>query len=167
MRRLTPETRRILRRPFGSVSRKVCPAKEFGGRKRILVAVGDFCAAKLIECGAQPDVIVYDHKCMRKPVGPRMRLLLDRYGKNAAVVANPPGFITGMLVDEVRRALKRGEGRIFVEGEEDLAALVALMHASNGTLVAYGQPKKGMVLVEVGPAMRKKARAIFEKMKKG
>ena len=103
---------------------------------------------------------------MRKKVGEKMRAVLDGYGGKAVVVANPPGFITGMLVAEVRRALKRGKGKIFVEGEEDLAALVALMHAKNRTLVAYGQPRKGMVLIEVCPAMRRRARAIFGKMKK-
>ena len=165
MRRITPETRRILRRPLGKVEAGAC-VRPGSDRKGILVAVGDFCAFRLIKCGEKPDIVVFDHKCMRRNVGRETRAVLDRYMGKGVAVANPPGFITDMLVAEVKRALKKGRGKIFVEGEEDLAALVALMHAKCGTLVAYGQPKKGMVLVKVDSPIRRRARAIFEKMKK-
>ena len=39
--------------------------------------------------------------------------------------------------------------KIVVEGEEDLATLPAILYAPPGSVVVYGQPDEGSVLVKV------------------
>ncbi len=51
---------------------------------------------------------------------------------------------------------------IEVTGEEDLAALPAIVAAPDGASVVYGQPGDGMVRVAVTPASRAEARELFE-----
>uniref|UniRef100_UPI002480868F DUF359 domain-containing protein n=1 Tax=Halorubrum sp. F4 TaxID=2989715 RepID=UPI002480868F len=51
---------------------------------------------------------------------------------------------------------------IEVDGEEDLAALPAILATSDGASVVYGQPGEGMVRVEVTPESRRTARELFE-----
>ena len=73
------------------------------------------------------------------------------------IVGNPRGNITPSLMRAVDDAMRTGEGRILVKGEEDLATLYCIAVAPIGALVIYGQPKKGMVVVEVAKDSRKKA----------
>jgi uncharacterized protein (UPF0218 family) len=65
-------------------------------------------------------------------------------------VDNPAGVITEDLIDAVGNALKSDEHvRIFVRGEEDLAAVPAILMAPEGSAVLYGQPDEGVVLVKI------------------
>jgi len=60
-------------------------------------------------------------------------------------------------------ALSAGEPvMIEVDGEEDLAALPAIVAAPDGASVVYGQPGEGMVRVAVTPESRAEARELFE-----
>ena len=54
--------------------------------------------------------------------------------------------------------------KIVVDGEEDLLALVALLHAPLNALVVYGQPYEGIVAVKVTKRKRQEARRIMEAM---
>jgi uncharacterized protein (UPF0218 family) len=165
VRKLTPDTRRALKRPLGKVFAGMREALLQVAGKHV-VSVGDFCSYKLLRAGTRPDVVVYDHSCLRKPVSASVRNVLDGCGYRLVRAKNPPGTITAALVRAVRGALAHPKARVLVEGEEDLAALVALTYAKEGTVVAYGQPRKGVVLVEVGVRSRAKARRIYGKMKK-
>ena len=65
-------------------------------------------------------------------------------------VKNPPATLTKELIDQIRDSLA-GEERvkIVVEGEEDLATLPAILYAPPDSVVVYGQPDEGSVLVKV------------------
>jgi uncharacterized protein (UPF0218 family) len=54
--------------------------------------------------------------------------------------------------------------RVEVEGEEDLAAILAILMAPEGAKVLYGMPGQGMVVVTVDPESRGKARALLDLM---
>ncbi|MHB8605670.1 MAG: DUF359 domain-containing protein, partial [Thermoplasmatota archaeon] len=62
----------------------------------------------------------------------------------------------------------RGARRVVVEvvGEEDLAALPAILAAPAGAVVAYGQPNQGVVCVVVDDASRARARDLLSRMEK-
>lgn len=161
---LTRETREILGRPLGRVVSEAEAVSLLQGKKSI-ATIGDFCSAALLGNGVRPDIVIYDHRCLRAPAGREICTKLDGYDGGALRVKNPAGIITDGLVAAVKAALGRGAGKILVDGEEDLAALVVLMHAPDGMMVAYGQPKEGMVLIEASEKTREMALAIFEKMK--
>lgn len=162
---LTKETREILGRPLGRVVSEAEAITLLRGRKSI-ATIGDFCSAALLGNGVRPDIVIYDHRCLRVPAGREICAKLDGYDGGAVRVKNPAGTITDGLVAAVKALLGRGVGKILVDGEEDLAALVVLMYAADGMMVVYGQPKEGMVVIEAGEKTREMACAIFEKMKR-
>jgi uncharacterized protein (UPF0218 family) len=52
---------------------------------------------------------------------------------------------------------------LVVDGEEDLAALPALLAIPAGGVVVYGQPGEGMVRAEPDTATEARARSLLEK----
>ena len=86
-------------------------------------------------------------------------------------VVNPPGYITKSLVGAIQKSLtdliQNPQKRISiqVEGEEDLAALPAIMLSPVTTVVIYGQPDRGLVYTSVNEAAKKRATALFKKFK--
>jgi hypothetical protein len=52
-----------------------------------------------------------------------------------------------------------------IDGEEDLLALVAVLYAPEKSLVVYGQPNEGMVVVEVTKEKKTETCKFLEAMK--
>jgi len=159
MRRLTESLRERLHRPVGELlTERAALERVREKRPGLLVAVGDTVGYVLFRNGLRPDVFVYDYKNLRVPVSEEVRKEIERHVRRRKVVANEAGTISDEMERAVRSAIERRRGNIFVDGEEDLAALVAFANAPDGSVVLYGQPNEGIVLVEVDEAMRAKAR---------
>ena len=65
-----------------------------------------------------------------------------------------PGYMTKEMVQAVLFAVKeilfKGRNMVIkVDGEEDLAGVPAILLSPLGSIVLYGQPSVGLVLVEV------------------
>ncbi|MDD3690348.1 MAG: DUF359 domain-containing protein, partial [Synergistaceae bacterium] len=72
--------------------------------------------------------------------------------ENTVTVENPQSEITGELWVAIERFFKDRTKRfkkILVEGEEDLAVMPAVLHGDGDTVVLYGQPDRGIVIIEV------------------
>jgi len=89
----------------------------------------------------------------------------------ASVVAYRCSFdeYTSSLLVELRAALDRadtgtGTTLLVVDGEEDLAALPAVLAAREGASVVYGQPDEGMVLATTTPERRAVVRDLLERL---
>jgi hypothetical protein len=54
--------------------------------------------------------------------------------------------------------------RITVDGEEDLLVLPVCMSAPENSVVLYGQPNEGLVLVHVTPEIQAKVQKILDSM---
>jgi len=81
-------------------------------------------------------------------------------------VKNPQGTITEEAIAAIREALESDEPvRIIVDGEEDLLALIAVLYAPEKSLVVYGQPYEGIVVVEVTSEKKNEAVEILKAMK--
>ncbi|KON31133.1 hypothetical protein AC482_01775 [miscellaneous Crenarchaeota group-15 archaeon DG-45] len=132
-------------------------------RPILLASVGDACSKSLGEAGIQPDIAVVDNRVMRGDVDP--------VGLGDRVVVpsrNPPGTIDAdswrALEEAVR--LKRGVA-VIVEGEEDLLVLPLIELMPLGSLIAYGQPRAGMVVVEVTEERKRWANGFMSRMEEG
>jgi hypothetical protein len=80
---------------------------------------------------------------------------------------NPPGTITKDLWETIDRAISSSKNSkknflIVVEGEEDLAVLPSIILAPKNTVLMYGQPNQGLVVVEV-EKLKKKAEELINK----
>lgn len=167
MKKLTEELRAILKKPLGKLTSNaeaVYSALEAQKSGRLLICIGDSCSWEMISAGVKPVLIVYDNLCKRVPTTGIMREGLDAYNGKPVVVKNPAGYITDELEEALETAIALGKGKILVDGEEDLAALPAIIKARMGTLVIYGQPGEGVVLVNVTEESKKKAVEICARM---
>ncbi len=127
-----------------------------------LVAVGDIVTYHLEEADRTPEVALFDARTKREPVDDDVGAAL---GDADVRVENPAGTLTEALLTALRDALDAGEPtRIRVDGEEDLAALPAILAAPGGASVVYGQPGEGMVHVRVTTEARERARDIVSRM---
>jgi len=116
----------------------------------LLILVGDTISRTALQSGLQPSVIIIDGKEKRQtatkfPVEDA-RVLRTR---------NKPGCIEQEAWNTVERAVEYGSNVVLVDGEEDLLTLPAILSAPIGSLVVYGQPDKGIVLVRVTPEKKK------------
>ena len=107
-------------------------------------------------------IAIIDKKTMRK----ESNVKIDYTDKETLVkVVNPPGTITFDAWNAVEEAmLKRKEVTILVDGEEDLLALPAIYLAPEGSIVIYGQPHEGVVVVKSDQKTKEKIRKILLEM---
>jgi len=115
-----------------------------------LISVGDVTTFHLLNINIIPDILIVDDRTKRGPASDRVLVGTKHNGFRETSVDNPAGVITEDLIDAISNAIDSDENvRIFVRGEEDLAALPAILMAPEGSAVLYGQPDKGVVLVKI------------------
>ena len=127
-------------------------------RPTMVVAVGDVTSSSLINHGVRPDVVIIDGRYERRIFSGEHKL----EGYEIRNVRNPAGVIIPEAAEAVMDVVEsRKRVAILVDGEEDLLALPALLALSDGGVLAYGQPKKGCVLVWASEQTRNKARELL------
>ncbi|WP_297063805.1 GTP-dependent dephospho-CoA kinase [Thermococcus sp.] len=165
--RLTKELRRELKKPLGELIRGPIPEPYFRIKNELrgktIVTVGDVVTENVLKLGLSPSLALYDLKTKRAEYSP------DINAKAVFMtVSNPPGTITKALLDAIRKAFRLVErGRpvhILVSGEEDLGAIPAVLYAPYGSVVLYGQPDEGVVLIKVTPECKRRCARILSKM---
>lgn len=125
-----------------------------------VLSVGDYVTSNILKRGICVDVCIIDGRVMRKSVDP-----LNLNTNKIIYVRNPPGTITNKAWEAVCQAAKADETvAIFVDGEEDLLALPAIICAPSGSLVVYGQPHKGIVLVRINEGKKLLVKTILKEM---
>lgn len=153
-----------LQRPLGPVLSGAAAFEAVRDDARV-VTVGDACTFDLAARGRVPDVAVVDFKTKREKQDPERRALLAVVGDTVLRAVNPSGTLTRdawRALDEAFKSTSRV--RIEVLGEEDLTALAAIDLAPEGTVVLYGQPDAGVVLVRVDAEAKARVRDILGRM---
>jgi GTP-dependent dephospho-CoA kinase len=166
---LSPENLRILREPFGLLleNKSVSKVKLYNSVKhaKLIVSVGDATTDRVNSYGIVPGVCVVDgreRREQRKTAGGDSRL------PNRILqlrCSNPAGTISRGAVQVLRDAVKASVTnpvRVIVEGEEDLLALPIFLLVPYDSVVLYGQPFKGIVVVKVDFKIRKRAKDLME-----
>jgi len=126
----------------------------------VIISVGDVVSQSMTESGIPIQVAITDNKVKREKIPP-----IHVKAKRTLSVKNPSGTLTPEAWTTIEKALKgRQSTRVLVDGEEDLFTLVAVLQASDGALVVYGQPNEGVVAVKVTERTRERVRRIIEAM---
>ena len=126
-----------------------------------IVTVGDRTTEKMIEYGIIPSLQIIDGFEKRKQrefpkLGNASELMID----------NPAAEITLQSIEIIKKAFEMTPPiRLTVNGEEDLLVLPVCIHAPKNSVVLYGQPNKGLVLVEITTEIRNKAQTLLDMMK--
>jgi len=154
---LPDELRSSLKEPLGRLYKGngqeciTAMEKELLFAKKV-VAIGDMTAFYLLKASVVPDLLVVDNKTKRMPVSDHIIKMLDHESYKTVRVKNPAATVSKDLIDLIQDSLNSDEHvKIVVEGEEDLATLPAILCAPMGSVVVYGQPNEGSVLVNVTP----------------
>ena len=129
-----------------------------------VVTVGDRTTEKVIGFGIVPNLQIVDGRERRAPRGhPGLPP-----GTVRMECANPPAAITDESVARIREAFSsRDPVRLAVEGEEDLLVIPACVHAPANSVVMYGQPGRGVVVVHVDGDVRRKTQTMLDSMDLG
>lgn len=161
---INPKDAQLLKRPFGTL----IPDKQITGHKvasmlkgaKKVISVGDATTERLASFGIIPDVAVIDGKERRSKRG-----YPANYQARVLQCANPASTISKEAVEVLQDALKaRPPVRVLVDGEEDLLALPAFAMTPEGSVVLYGQPLEGMVVVKITSAKQRQAKDLMDRI---
>lgn len=164
--RLTDQIRARLKQPLGILLAGP-PERTVGELKKIvevekppiLLCVGDFVSKNIRDSGLQADVSVVDNKIMRRET----QFSETAFG-TIFRASNPAGTIELAAWEALRESIEKKDSLLIIEGEEDLLTLPAILLAPNRSIVVYGQPNEGMVIVRVNPEKKAETKKIIDSM---
>ena len=125
-----------------------------------LITVGDKTTEKMINFGLIPSLQIIDG------FEKRQKRDLPKLGNATELkIDNPAAEITLESIEIIKKAFSMtAPVRITVIGEEDLLVLPVCIHAPDNSIVLYGQPNEGLVLVEISTEIRNKAQTLLDLM---
>ena len=125
-----------------------------------IITVGDRTTEKMIYFGLIPSLQIIDGVEKREK-----RELPKLENATKLTVDNPAAEITAQSIDVIKQAFTlQSPVRIVVNGEEDLLVIPVCVHAPENSVVLYGQPNKGLVIVKVTPEIRNKTQGLLDLM---
>lgn len=161
---LSPADQEALKKPFGLLVADVQATKQnltslLKGANRV-IAVGDATTERLVDFDIIPDLAVIDGRERR-----HVRALAVSYEAKEMRCRNPAGALSKNAVEILRNALvEKQPVVVLVEGEEDMLALPLFFLAPLGTVVLYGQPLEGVVVVKITEEKKKQAKDLMERI---
>ncbi|MBT4327081.1 MAG: GTP-dependent dephospho-CoA kinase family protein [Candidatus Nitrosopelagicus sp.] len=125
-----------------------------------IITVGDRTTEKMIEFGIIPSLQIIDGIEKREK---RESIKLE--GTIELTVDNPPAEITDSSIEIIKKAFSMdGKIRIMVNGEEDLLVIPVCVYAPDNSVVMYGQPNEGLVIVKITSEIRNKTQKLLDLM---
>jgi len=113
-----------------------------------VITVGDYCSLNL-----PSNIKIFDGKVRRKKIKKILPYSLK--------CKNQRGTIQKEAWSTIKKAIKENKN-VFIEGEEDLLAIPAVLLAPKNSLVVYGFPKKGICAIKVDKKMKKKVKNLLK-----
>ncbi len=126
-----------------------------------IITVGDRTTEKLIDFSLIPSLQIID--------GQEKRIKRD-IPKSSDVSTtltcnNPAAEITDQSIETIKKAFtSQTPVRITVNGEEDLLVIPVCIYAPENSVVMYGQPNEGLVIVTINQEIRNKAQKLLDSM---
>lgn len=130
-------------------------------KNSFVITVGDRTTEKMISFGLTPSLQIIDSQEKRikreLPTGADIETDLT--------CNNPAAEITEESISVIKKAFSSPTPvRLVVNGEEDLLVLPVCIHAPENSVVMYGQPNEGLVIVEITSEIRNKAQRLLDLM---
>jgi len=165
---LTLEQRKELKNPIGTLVKgppehtmRELAATVQNEKPVLVISVGDEVSRSMLRHGIKPHIMIVDNKTMREETEP-----IETAGFDAVEIANPAGTLTPNAWRAIHEALsKKRSTQILVNGEEDLLTLVAVLEAPEKSLVVYGQPHEGVVIISVNRSTKQRVSRIIDAMR--
>lgn len=127
---------------------------------KLLVSVGDAVTERSLRMGIPPAIQVVDGREKRAK-----RQVPTGVVAHELRLRNPAGALSDEAFMQMARAYAAPRPvRVVVDGEEDLLALIPLARYPLGTVLVYGQPDEGLVVVRVNRVVQQAARRTLRAM---
>ena len=126
-----------------------------------IITVGDRTTEKMIEFGLIPSLQIIDGQEKRIK-----RNIPENFDVSTLLRCdNPAAEITNQSIETIKKAfVSQTPVRITVNGEEDLLVIPVCIHAPENSVVMYGQPNEGLVIVKITPEIRNKTQKLLDSM---
>ncbi|MBI5681150.1 MAG: GTP-dependent dephospho-CoA kinase family protein [Methanobacterium sp.] len=144
---LKKESREVFKKPFGKLYSALDDIDKSYLEDHFIISIGDATTKNLLDVGIIPKIGIIDNKIERKTSNHNIKY--DAITLNAD---NPSGTITDSLQATIKEALDltlKSNVLIVVNGEEDLAVIPCVLMAPKSSIILYGQPGEGIVVVKV------------------
>ncbi len=126
-----------------------------------IITVGDRTTEKMIDFGLVPSLQIIDGQ--EKRVERKIPKSFDI--STSLTCDNPAAEITDQSIETIKNAfISETPVRITVNGEEDLLVLPVCIYAPENSVVMYGQPNEGLVIVKITPEIRNKTQSLLDSM---
>ena len=154
-----------LKNPLGNLIKDNDPNKENVLKKiyaeSIIITVGDKTTENMVQLGLRPQIQIIDGLEKRN----QRTVPVDDAINTKLSCKNPPGEITEESMQIIQKAFScESPVRIIVDGEEDLLVIPVCIFAPENSVVIYGQPNEGLVIVQITPEIRAKVQKILDAM---
>ncbi|MDE1769570.1 MAG: GTP-dependent dephospho-CoA kinase family protein [Thaumarchaeota archaeon] len=161
---LPEKLRDQLKKPLGILIQDKDATKENISKKipkgTFVITVGDATTEKMIKFGFEVSLQIVDSLEKRNK-----RDLPEGKVETILYCENPAAEITPESISAIRKALGMNPPvRIVVNGEEDLLVLPVALYAPDNSVILYGQPNEGLVIVQLTEEIRNKASSIMNSM---
>jgi uncharacterized protein (UPF0218 family) len=146
----------------------------------LVVTVGDVVTDSLFSVHFYPNIAIIDNKTLRGEYKSNNLSNLETF-----YVRNPPATIThsawnmihnlykSFKEDNIREKMdlshhsnKENTKIVVIDGEEDLLVIPCIMVAPIGSLILYGQPKQGIVIINVNKSVKETIANLLQKFEK-
>jgi uncharacterized protein (UPF0218 family) len=112
------------------------------------------CVGDLVSKDFVATTKIFDGKIQRKKV----KILFNFSFK----VKNQKGTIQKEVWEKIKKAIIKNKN-LFIEGEEDLMVIPAVLLAPKASVVIFGLPKKGVCAIEVSKKMKERIKGLLKK----
>lgn len=135
--------------------------QKYLSKNSYLITVGDRTTEKMIAFGLIPSLQIIDNQEKRVKREPTK----NDNTYTELVCNNPAAEITPQSINVIKKAfVSKTPVRLTVVGEEDLLVIPVCIHAPENSLVMYGQPNEGLVIVKITPEIRNKTQRLLDLM---
>ena len=126
-----------------------------------VITVGDRTTEKMNDFGLIPSLQIIDGQEKRIK-----RNIPENFEVSTTLTCdNPAAEITNQSIETIKKAfLSQSPVQITVNGEEDLLVIPVCIYAPENSVVMYGQPNKGLVIVKITTEIRNKTQKLLDSM---
>ncbi len=151
---LNKKARIILKKPLGKLLASAKEAKPYIAKAPYAYAVGDVVTHDFLVNNITVDLAVFDFKTKREPTSLMNSVKIFQRAKNNPGQINRDAIRKLLSIQQEIAKGRRKQINLLVKGEEDLLVLPIILCAPLESLVFYGQPNKGIVIVRVTEEMK-------------
>lgn len=162
---ITDEIRRELKIPFGKLSEKI-DLDNLKSSEGLVIAVGDETSKVLNNLSIPIRISVIDFKIAREKRFTSIKELGFSGTEEIIKVVSPAGIISKELFKTIIALFKNPSKKrqiVLVDGEDDLSVIPLILASPLGNHIFYGQPREGIVEIQVDEENKAKIRQIVSK----